>query len=113
MSVVAYYNLPYGRETSIEPRPSVDFDIMSDGTPRGRESTAKDVFDASILHPMITQAEANGLLAHYETNKLATISFVHAGKTYHLHYLGRPSIRTVNGVYRDATVRMVGSLADE
>lgn len=110
---IAYPLSVFSLDTQIVPRPTVQIDAASDGTVRGRVIQDQEVFDASVGHKLITQAQKDTLLAFYDANRAAEIELTYAGETYHLYFTGRPIVSPMNGtsVWWQARVNMVGGLS--
>jgi len=110
--IVDYPNIPFSYESSCEPRPSIEFDPMSDGFASGRVATENVVYDVTFIHPLMTREDAASIRQHFRDHRTDTIRLIWDGDVYEGGYIGEPSVKK-NGVWRTVTSRFVANLASE
>lgn len=110
--IVDYPNIPYSYDSSCEPRASVEFDTMSDGTAAGRVAGENVTYDVVLIHPLLTREEASSIRQHFRDHKTDTIRIIWDGDVYEGGYNGEPAI-TKQGVWRTATSRLTVNLGSD
>ena len=111
--MVAYTLTKFDNETDFDPEPAVDVDTASDGTPFTRLIQAKQVYNVTLVHSMLSAAEATALAELYEDNSTAQIDVVYNSFTYYLRFRGKPNIKAMHGdTWWSAVVKMRGLRSD-
>jgi len=110
---MAYPSVAQGTESKFVPINSNKLDIASNGTVRARVTYVNDVFNATVIHPYITETEKDSILTFYDSNKTGSgFDFVRIadGLTYTLIFNGRPEVYRHNSTWWSVISKMIGGV---
>lgn len=105
-------NTAYSQDTQILAEPNVLLDKASDGTIRGRVLNAAEVYEVTLVHNNLTEAQANAIEDFYETDPTQEVNVTWRSVTYNCRWMGKPEIRHFRGATWTAISRLKGVRAD-
>ena len=110
--MATYPNTSYDLASRVTPRPSVETDTSDGGTIRGRSLYAAEVYDITLVHKYLTEAEADTLEAFYASNKGVSVDVTWRGDTYNAIFKGKPDTTPEGGGLWTVTSRLDGKRSD-
>lgn len=111
--MAAYPNTSYDADaTRVTPRESVTLDTSDGGTVRGVVKYAGEIYDLTLVHKYLLEADAAVIEAFYTTNKALSVDVTWRGATYNCFFTGKPDVAPAAGLYFTVTSRLVGKRSD-
>jgi len=110
--MAAYPNTEYSTASRVTPRSALAMDVASDGTVRGRVVSTGEVYDLTLVHDFLLEADAQTIETFYGSNRVAQVDVTWRGDTYQCYFAGKPTVAPAGGVYWAVTSVLVGRLSD-
>ena len=111
--MAAYPNTNFDADaTHVTPRQSIEPDIASDGTVRGRVVSTKEVYDLTLVHKYVSESDAAAIETFYGSNRVAQVEVTWRSVTYNVYFKSKPRVEPFTGVLWTVTSELFGSRAD-
>lgn len=111
--MATYPNTDYDVDaTRVTPRESVTTDTSDGGTVRGVVKYAGEIYDITLVHKYILEAEAAVIESFYTANKALSVDVTWRGATYNCVFTGKPEASPSTGIHFTVTSRLVGNRSD-
>jgi hypothetical protein len=110
--MAAYPNTEYSTASRVTPRSALAMDVASDGTVRGRVVSTGEVYDLTLVHDFLLEADAQTIETFYGSNRTAQVEVTWRGDTYNAYFASKPTVEPAGGLYWKVTSTLIGRLSD-